>query len=199
MSTAKVKFGTSGWRAIMCDEFTFRNVAVVTQAIADPSRRPTESVWDYPRPPRVERSERHVRVIVDGIHLAPEAVRLAVNAAGPRFVLMTDAGLAAILFYLGVYTLMNLGAFFYVVAINNHLKSEDLATSSGVLKQELGLLGCRLLELARRAAQRGPGRHFAPGAGGLKDYCVSLIGAGFFHLVLCLFIRLVFAQLFYCS
>jgi len=29
--------------------------------------------------------------IVDGIHLAPEAVHLAVNAAGARFVLMTDA------------------------------------------------------------------------------------------------------------
>ena len=29
-----------------------------------------ESVWDYPRPPRVEPSERHVRVIVDGIVIA---------------------------------------------------------------------------------------------------------------------------------
>jgi len=48
------------------------------------------------------------------------------------FVLLTDAGLAAILFYLGVYTLMNLGAFFYVVAINNHLKSENLADYKGV-------------------------------------------------------------------
>ncbi len=32
--------------------------------------RPTESVWDYPRPPRVEASERHVRVVVDGILVA---------------------------------------------------------------------------------------------------------------------------------
>jgi len=48
------------------------------------------------------------------------------------FVLLTDAGLAAILFYLLVYTLMNLGAFFYVVAINNHLKSENLADWVGV-------------------------------------------------------------------
>jgi NADH-quinone oxidoreductase subunit N len=48
------------------------------------------------------------------------------------FVLMTDAGLAAILFYLGVYTLMNLGAFFYVVIINNHLKSENLADYKGI-------------------------------------------------------------------
>ncbi len=48
------------------------------------------------------------------------------------FVLLSDAGLAAILFYLLVYTLMNLGAFFFVVAINNHLKSEELADYSGL-------------------------------------------------------------------
>ena len=34
------------------------------------SRPPTESVWDYPRPPRVEPSERRVRVIVDGTVVA---------------------------------------------------------------------------------------------------------------------------------
>jgi uncharacterized protein (DUF427 family) len=32
--------------------------------------RATESVWDYPRPPRVEPSERHIRVVVDGIVVA---------------------------------------------------------------------------------------------------------------------------------
>ncbi len=48
------------------------------------------------------------------------------------FVLLTSAGLASILFYLLVYTLMNLGAFFYVVAINNHLKSEELSDYVGV-------------------------------------------------------------------
>jgi NADH-quinone oxidoreductase subunit N len=48
------------------------------------------------------------------------------------FVLLTDAGLAAILFYLLVYTLMNLGAFFYVTAMNNHLKSEDLRDYEGL-------------------------------------------------------------------
>ncbi len=31
----KIKFGTSGWRAIISDEFTIENVRVVTQAIAD--------------------------------------------------------------------------------------------------------------------------------------------------------------------
>ncbi len=48
------------------------------------------------------------------------------------FVLLTDAGLAAILFYLLVYTLMNLGAFFFVTAVNNHLKSENLADWVGL-------------------------------------------------------------------
>ena len=48
------------------------------------------------------------------------------------FVLLTDAGLAAILFYLLVYTLMNLGAFFFVVAVNNHLKSEHLDDYAGL-------------------------------------------------------------------
>jgi NADH-quinone oxidoreductase subunit N len=48
------------------------------------------------------------------------------------FVLLTEQGLQAILFYLLVYTLMNLGAFFFVVAINNHLKSEDLSDYVGL-------------------------------------------------------------------
>ncbi len=48
------------------------------------------------------------------------------------FVLLSSAGLASILFYLLVYTLMNLGAFFYVVAINNHLKSEELSDYVGI-------------------------------------------------------------------
>lgn len=32
---SQIKFGTSGWRGILCEEFTFDNVRVVTQAIAD--------------------------------------------------------------------------------------------------------------------------------------------------------------------
>ena len=48
------------------------------------------------------------------------------------FVLLSGDGLAAILFYLLVYTLMNLGAFFFVTAINNHLKSENLADYAGI-------------------------------------------------------------------
>jgi NADH-quinone oxidoreductase subunit N len=48
------------------------------------------------------------------------------------FVLLTEAGLASILFYLLVHTFMNLGAFFFVVAVNNHLKSEDLRDYIGL-------------------------------------------------------------------
>lgn len=48
------------------------------------------------------------------------------------FVLLSEAGLFAILFYLLVYTLMNLGAFFYVTAINNHIKSEELSDYAGI-------------------------------------------------------------------
>jgi len=32
---ARITFGTSGWRGILCEDFTFDNVKVVTQAIAD--------------------------------------------------------------------------------------------------------------------------------------------------------------------
>lgn len=35
MGQTTIKFGTSGWRAILCDDFTFHNVAVVARAIAD--------------------------------------------------------------------------------------------------------------------------------------------------------------------
>jgi len=48
------------------------------------------------------------------------------------FVLLSGDGLAAVLYYLLVYTLMNLGAFFFVVAVNNHLKSEELSDYVGL-------------------------------------------------------------------
>ena len=31
----RITFGTSGWRGILCEDFIFENVKVVTQAIAD--------------------------------------------------------------------------------------------------------------------------------------------------------------------
>lgn len=48
------------------------------------------------------------------------------------FLMLTDQGLQAILFYLLVYSIMNLGAFLFVVAINNSLKSEHLADYAGL-------------------------------------------------------------------
>ena len=35
----KIRFGTSGWRAIISDDFTFANVRLVVQAIADYIKR----------------------------------------------------------------------------------------------------------------------------------------------------------------
>lgn len=43
-----------------------------------------ESVWEYPRPPRVESETRRVRVIVDGITLADSVrARRVLETAGP--------------------------------------------------------------------------------------------------------------------
>ncbi len=39
----KIKFGTSGWRGILADEFTFENARIVTQAICDHIREKGES------------------------------------------------------------------------------------------------------------------------------------------------------------
>src|SRR5512145_3172592 len=35
MSAPKIKFGTSGWRGVIADDFTFSRVRAATQAIAD--------------------------------------------------------------------------------------------------------------------------------------------------------------------
>ncbi|MGD2279552.1 MAG: phosphoglucomutase/phosphomannomutase family protein, partial [Candidatus Omnitrophota bacterium] len=42
---AKIKFGTDGWRAIMSDDFTFDNVKIVSQAIADFAKSHKEPVY----------------------------------------------------------------------------------------------------------------------------------------------------------
>ena len=43
-----------------------------------PPTRAPESVWDYPRPPRVEPSPRRVRVIVDGVGIADSTAAIRV-------------------------------------------------------------------------------------------------------------------------
>ena len=49
----KIKFGTSGWRAIIADEFTFANVRLATEAIARYVRRQRSALPDGPDGPRV--------------------------------------------------------------------------------------------------------------------------------------------------
>ncbi len=48
------------------------------------------------------------------------------------FVLLSPAGLKAILFYLVVYLFMNLGAFYVVILVANGTRSEDIADYSGL-------------------------------------------------------------------
>ncbi len=48
------------------------------------------------------------------------------------FVLLTQSGLQAILFYLLIYAIMTLGAFLVVIALNNRLGSEDIEDYAGL-------------------------------------------------------------------
>ena len=52
----------------------------------------SESVWDYPRPPRVEPSKRRVRVIVDGSVVAEStrAVRVLETSHPPGWYIPTE-------------------------------------------------------------------------------------------------------------
>ncbi len=56
------------------------------------NRRERESVWDYPRPPRVEPLRRHVRVEVGGATVADSsgAVRILETASPPTIYLPPD-------------------------------------------------------------------------------------------------------------
>ena len=60
--------------------------------MTDRSARPMpgpgqESVWDYPRPPRIEPSARRVRVVVGGVTVAEtmHALRVLETASPPTF------------------------------------------------------------------------------------------------------------------
>ncbi len=55
--------------------------------------RPRESVWDYPRPPRVERLDRRVRVALGGVTIVdvPSALRVLETAGAPTIYLPTEA------------------------------------------------------------------------------------------------------------
>ena len=49
--------------------------------------KPVESVWDFPRPPRVERVDWRIRVVVDGVTVvdAPTAVRVLETSQAPAY------------------------------------------------------------------------------------------------------------------
>jgi len=42
---SKIKFGTDGWRAVISDDFTFENVAIVAQAVADFVKAKKSSIY----------------------------------------------------------------------------------------------------------------------------------------------------------
>ena len=52
-----------------------------------PNGKPWESVWDYPRPPRVERVEWRIRVIHAGVTVvdAPRALRVLETSQAPAY------------------------------------------------------------------------------------------------------------------
>ncbi|MBP8109830.1 MAG: hypothetical protein KAZ38_19605, partial [Caldilineaceae bacterium] len=43
-----IKFGTDGWRAVISDEFTFANVRLVSQAIAEKTLADQKEKQQYP-------------------------------------------------------------------------------------------------------------------------------------------------------
>jgi len=76
-----ISFGTSGWRGIMCEDFTFENVRIVTQAIADNVTAAGES-------------EKGIIVGYDsrfmGEHFAAEAARVLTGAGIKTFLCTRD-------------------------------------------------------------------------------------------------------------
>lgn len=58
-----------------------------------------ESVWDYPRPPRLERTERHVQVWLGGVQIADtrSSYRVLETSHPPGYYLPRDAFLPGVL------------------------------------------------------------------------------------------------------
>lgn len=54
--------------------------------------KPIESVWDYPRPPRLESVPWRIRVVVAGVTVvdAPEAVRVLETSQAPAYYVAAD-------------------------------------------------------------------------------------------------------------
>ena len=54
--------------------------------------KPIESVWDYPRPPRIERADWRIRVVVAGVTIvdAPSALRVLETSQAPAYYVAFD-------------------------------------------------------------------------------------------------------------
>ncbi len=52
-----------------------------------PNGKPLESVWDFPRPPRLEHVDWRIRVVVGGVTIvdAPEALRVLETSQAPAY------------------------------------------------------------------------------------------------------------------
>lgn len=85
----RIKFGTSGWRGILCEDFIFDNVKVVTQAIADHLREAGEA-------------DKGLVIGYDarfmGERFAHEAARVLAGAGIPSFVCNRDTPTPVIAF-----------------------------------------------------------------------------------------------------
>jgi uncharacterized protein (DUF427 family) len=66
--------------------------SMVTQPLRPPLNPGQESVWDYPRPPRVEISSKHVKVVFNGVTIAEtdRAVRVLETSHPPVFYIPLD-------------------------------------------------------------------------------------------------------------
>jgi uncharacterized protein (DUF427 family) len=60
--------------------------------IREPAGPGEESVWDYPRPPRVEDTERHIEVLFNGVKIADSrrAKRVLETAGAPVYYIPRD-------------------------------------------------------------------------------------------------------------
>jgi alpha-D-glucose phosphate-specific phosphoglucomutase len=85
----RITFGTSGWRGVMCEDFIFENVKVVTQAIADNVKASGEA-------------DKGVIVGYDsrfmGESFAREAARVLTGAGVPTFLCVRDTPTPVIAF-----------------------------------------------------------------------------------------------------
>lgn len=85
----RISFGTSGWRGIFCEDFTFENVKIVTQAIADHLR---------------EQGEHEKGVVIGydarfmGDHFARETVRVLAGSGIKSFLCDRDTPTPVIAF-----------------------------------------------------------------------------------------------------